>query len=145
MLLRRLHSRFPPLGSGFSIFVVKPMENLGFCPPDWGPFWGPFWGPSGGAFWDPFGVHFRVHLGTHLGTEKDHFVQVTNYQHSVGDSSRKCRVGSIRSHSPISLTLPLSSPKGDGFATTPAHGRRLPVRASVISNVTWEEVQRKLS
>ena len=34
-------------------------------------------------------------------------------------------------HSPISLTLPLSSPKGDGFATTPARGRRLPVRASV--------------
>ena len=61
------HSRFPPLGSGFFIFVVKPMENLGFCLPDGGPFWGPFWGPSGGAFWGPFGVHFGGHFGTILG------------------------------------------------------------------------------
>ena len=64
ILLSSHYSRFPPLGSGFSIFVVKPMENLGFCPPDWGPFWGPFWGLSGGAFWGPFGDHFGVHFGS---------------------------------------------------------------------------------
>ena len=56
-------------------------------------FWASVFGPSSGPFGDPFlvplGTHFRVHLGTHLGTEKDHFVQVVNYQHSVGDSSRK--------------------------------------------------------
>ena len=57
------HSRFPPLGSGFFIFVVKPMENLGFCLPDWGPFWDQFWG----AFWGPFGVHFGGHFGAILG------------------------------------------------------------------------------
>ena len=36
---------------GFPVFVVKPMENLGFCPPDWG----------------HFGVHFGVHLGARFG------------------------------------------------------------------------------
>ena len=61
--------------------------------------------------------------------EKDHSVQLVNNHHTVGDSSRKCRVGSILEHSPISLTLPLSSPKGDGFATTPV--RTAAVRASV--------------
>ena len=45
-------------------------------------------------------------------------------------------------HSPISRTLPLSSPKGDGFATTPARGRRLPVRASV--NWAFQEFQFQL-
>ena len=70
------------------------------------------------------------------GTEKDHFGQLVNNHRAVGDSSRKCRFGSIVEHSPISLTLPLSSPKGDGFATTPARGRRLPVRASVIFEKT---------
>ena len=53
--------------------------------------------------------------------------------HSVGDGSRKRGVADIQRHSPMSLTHPLSSPEGDGFATTPAHGRRLPVRASA----TW--------
>ena len=56
-------SRFPPLGSGFFIFVVKPMENLGFCPPDGGPFWGPFWSPV----WARFGVHLGSILGVILG------------------------------------------------------------------------------
>ena len=65
------------------------------------------------------------------GTEKDHFGQLVNNHRAGGDSSRKWRVETIVDHSPISLTLPLSSPKGDGFATTPARGRRLPVRASV--------------
>ena len=74
----------------------------------------------------------EVRNGPPRGTEKDHLCQVVNNGRAVGDSSRKWRVASIRIHSPISLTLPLSSPKGDGFATTPARGRRLPVRASVI-------------
>ena len=43
------------------------------------------------------------------GTEKDHSVQQVNNGHSVGNSSRKWGVGSILDHSPISLTLPLSS------------------------------------
>ena len=62
-------------------------------------------------------------------TEKDHFEQQVNNGRAVGDSSRKWRVETIVDHSPISLTLPLSSPKGDGFATTPA--RTAAVRASV--------------
>ena len=49
------------------------------------------------------------------GTENDHFQQQVNNGRAVGDSSRKCRVGIIHTHSPISLTLPLSSPKGDGL------------------------------
>ena len=51
------------------------------------------------------------------GPEKDHFEQQVNNGRAVGDSSRKWRVETIHTHSPISLTLPLSSPKGDGFAT----------------------------
>ena len=65
-------------------------------------------------------------------SEKDPFCQVVNNHRALGDSLEKSRVGSFLDHSPISLTLPLSSPKGDGFATTPARGRKLPVRASVI-------------
>ena len=68
-------------------------------------------------FGGPFSVTLRVHLGIHSRSlsgsqkepEKEHSEQRTNYQHSKRISSRKCRVGSIRSHSPISLTLPLSS------------------------------------
>ena len=41
--------------------------------------------------------------------EKDPSVQVVNYQPTVGNSSRKCRVAPFLGHSPISLTLPLSS------------------------------------
>ena len=43
----RLKLALSVLGLGFPIFVVKPMENLGFCLPDWG--------------------HFEVHFGVHLG------------------------------------------------------------------------------
>ena len=48
-------------------------------------------------------------LGTHFGTENDRFEQLFNYQHSVWGSSLKCRFGPSLTHSPISLTLPLSS------------------------------------
>ena len=41
--------------------------------------------------------------------ENDHFEDLVNSVHSMGDSSLKCGVGSIHTHSPISLTLPLSS------------------------------------
>ena len=68
-------------------------------------------------FGHPFSVPVRVHLGTHFRSlsgsqkepEKMHSEQRGNSHHSVGDSSRKCRVAHIRPHSPISLTLPLSS------------------------------------
>ena len=66
--------------------------------------------------------------------EKDPFCQQVNNHRAVGDSSRKCRVGHIHTHSPISLTLPLSSPKGDGFATTPA--RTAAARASVMTSTS---------
>ena len=66
----------------------------------WRSIFGPFSGPFGDPFSVPLGTHFRVHLGTHLGTEKDHFVQVVNYQHSVGDSSLKYRFGASRGPQP---------------------------------------------
>ena len=62
--------------------------------------------------------------------EKDPSVQVANNHRAVGDSSRKCRVASIVEHSPISLTLPLSS-----FGWLRNNSSSLPVRASVISSV----------
>ena len=69
--------------------------------------------PFGGPFSVPFrvhlGIHFRSLSGSQKGPEKEHSQQRGNSHHSVGDSSRKCRVASIRCHSPISLTLPLSS------------------------------------
>ena len=79
---------------------------------------GPFSGPFGDPFSVPLGTPFRVALGTHLGTENDHLQQLVNYQHSVGVSSLKCRVG----HNPHIAQSPshsLSHPS-DGFATTPA-------------------------
>ena len=80
----------------------------------------------------PKGDHYEYGHRLELGTQNAHMEELANNHRAVGVSSRKCRVAAIRIHSPISLTLPLSSPKADGFATTPARGRRLPVRASVI-------------
>ena len=39
-------------------------------------------------------------------TENDHFGQQAKNHHTVGDSSRKCRVAPIRTHSPSPLKLP---------------------------------------
>ena len=55
------------LGLGFSFFLVKPMENLGFCPPDWGHFGVPFGVLLGVRFGVRFGVHFGSILGSVLG------------------------------------------------------------------------------
>ena len=51
----------------------------------------------------------RSEMVPRKGPENDHFEQQVKNDHSVGVSSLKCRVGHIHSHSPISLTLPLSS------------------------------------
>ena len=60
-------------------------------------------------------------------TEKDHFEQLAKNHHTVGDSSRKCRVGSIRSH-PVTQPIPPQTPpshplKGMAYATTPARAQ----------------------
>ena len=47
---------------------------------------------KGGPKWSPN----EVRNGPPKATEKDHFGQQANYQHSVRDSSLKCRVGASR-------------------------------------------------
>ena len=93
--------------STLSFWVIVSVSSLEY--PFWGSVFGSFSGPFGDPFSVPLGTDFQVHLGTHLGTEKDHFEQLVNYQHSVRDSSLKCRFTTALNHSPISLTLPLSS------------------------------------
>ena len=69
------------------------------------------------SFWELRSFSFRVHLGTyfrHLSgsqkvSEKDHPRQRANSEHTAGGTNEKEGVASIRFHSPISFTLPLSS------------------------------------
>ena len=72
-------------------------------------------------------------------TEKDHLCQVVNNHRAVGDSLEKSRVAPFLEHSPISLTLPLSSPKGDGLRNnSSSHSRSASFR-----NKEAENTQRK--
>ena len=64
--------------------------------------------------------------------------QLVHNGHSVEDSSRKCGVASIRFHSPISLTLPLSS-FGWLRNNSSSHRRSASFRNAVLRNrfETW--------
>ena len=66
---------------------------------------GPFRVPK----WDHFGSPNESISGLPKRPENDHLEEWANSHDNMGDSSRKWRVWSIRFHSPISLTLPLSS------------------------------------
>ena len=68
----------------------------------------PEWSFSG-LFWDPKRERKWIPKWTRQGTENDHFEQQVNYPNTTHISARKSRVSDIRSHSTISLALPLSS------------------------------------
>ena len=79
--------------------------------------------------WDHFGSPNESISGLPRRPENDHFVQQVNSVHTMRDSLLKCRFRSILDHSPISLTLPLSS---FGWLRNNSSSRRKrPMRASV--------------
>ena len=68
--------------------------------------------------------------------EKYQLEELDKNHRAVGNSLEKCRVGSIHTHSPTSLTLPLSSPKGDGLRN---NSSSRPVRASVTAFLSFPD------